>query len=378
MQGKEYLLQLIETNFIRVIKERDEWQKELINFLQHTKRPIYIFGAGSAGLPASFRLQALNIVVRGFLDNDEKKIGTKILGLPVYKPTDIEKETIVFIHMAKAPEAYRQLEQLGIETIIDGASFDLQTKIDDFTAKDLTKMYDMAGKVYDLLEDTESKEILIAHFEEFLLFQKGFAKPRYYEKFYRPLQYFLEDIFTFTQDETIVDCGAFTGDTLEDFLKLKIPFFRYFAYELSKKNAQILKQKANEFNKKARKEKIIVYPLGVGDKDEIVYYTSDNDDNKIDAHAHIEGRIVNLSSHLQKEKITFLKMDIEGAELKALEGAKELILKGKPKLAISVYHHISDFFTIPLYLHRLVPEYKFFLRQHTIFHMDTVLYAVKN
>ena len=72
---------------------------------------------------------------------------------------------------------------------------------------------------------------------------------------------------------------------------------------------------------------------------------------------------------------TFIKMDIEGAELKALMGAKETIVQNKPKLAISIYHKPEDILQIPMYLKALVPEYKFYLRQYTMSYLECVLYA---
>ena len=69
-------------------------------------------------------------------------------------------------------------------------------------------------------------------------------------------------------------------------------------------------------------------------------------------------------------------MDIEGAEIKALEGAKEIIKKYKPKLAISIYHNPKDLIQIPIYLKKLLPEYKIYIRHHSLRETDTVCYAV--
>lgn len=69
-------------------------------------------------------------------------------------------------------------------------------------------------------------------------------------------------------------------------------------------------------------------------------------------------------------------MDIEGAELKALEGAKKTIQKYKPTLAVCVYHRNEDILEIPQYIKSLVSEYKFFLRHHNYGGTETVLYAV--
>ena len=60
---------------------------------------------------------------------------------------------------------------------------------------------------------------------------------------------------------------------------------------------------------------------------------------------------------------TFIKMDIEGAEVNAIKGAKNTLMKYKPKLAISIYHKWSHRWEIPLMLKEIVPDYKFYLKK---------------
>ena len=72
---------------------------------------------------------------------------------------------------------------------------------------------------------------------------------------------------------------------------------------------------------------------------------------------------------------TFIKIDIEGAELKTIEGAENIIKKYRPKLAICAYHKGDDIFEIPLAIKKLVLEYILYLRQHSDSLLDTVLYA---
>ena len=76
------------------------------------------------------------------------------------------------------------------------------------------------------------------------------------------------------------------------------------------------------------------------------------------------------------ERVTFIKMDVEGSELEALKGARRTIVRDKPKLAICIYHKPEDMLTLPWYIKSLVPEYKLYLRHHSVMATETVLYAM--
>ena len=85
---------------------------------------------------------------------------------------------------------------------------------------------------------------------------------------------------------------------------------------------------------------------------------------------------VTLDEIIKDEKVTYIKLDVEGSELKALEGAKNTIKKNKPRLAICIYHKLEDILELPLYILDLVPEYKFYIRHYCSCMWETVLYAV--
>lgn len=85
-------------------------------------------------------------------------------------------------------------------------------------------------------------------------------------------------------------------------------------------------------------------------------------------------KIDNLISH--DIKVTMIKMDLEGVELEALKGAKAIIKKHKPKLAIAVYHKIDDLIELPKYIQSIVADYNFYLRAQCFDSVDVILYAI--
>jgi hypothetical protein len=74
-------------------------------------------------------------------------------------------------------------------------------------------------------------------------------------------------------------------------------------------------------------------------------------------------------------RVDFIKMDIEGSELEALQGAQQTLREFAPRLAISLYHRPEDFVSIPLWLDSLGCGYRFYLDHYSIHHEETVLYA---
>lgn len=88
--------------------------------------------------------------------------------------------------------------------------------------------------------------------------------------------------------------------------------------------------------------------------------------------------LATIDQTVGEERVGFIKMDIEGAEFDALHGAKGVIVRDRPLLAISAYHRRGDMPAIMGYLHSLVPEYRFWLRHYSVGIADTVLYAAVN
>lgn len=85
---------------------------------------------------------------------------------------------------------------------------------------------------------------------------------------------------------------------------------------------------------------------------------------------------VDCLDHMVDEKVTFIKMDVEGAEYNALLGSKEIIRKQVPKLAISIYHKPEDIIEIPLLILSFNDDYSLYLRHYSTSWNETILYAI--
>ena len=87
-------------------------------------------------------------------------------------------------------------------------------------------------------------------------------------------------------------------------------------------------------------------------------------------------KVDKLDHLLQGERVSFIKMDLEGSEYNALLGARETITKFAPKLAISVYHKKEDIWELPALILQMNEAYQFYFGHYSTAAAETVLYAL--
>ena len=191
---------------------------------------------------------------------------------------------------------------------------------------------------------------------------------------YTGVQYF--DVWNPKENEILVDCGAYDGDTIEQFVKWTDSVYeKIYAFEPTEDNYKKIQNKkfrdCEVFNKgtwsSSQTLKLIMWEFDTGNA--VHNNVRDDEENVI----KIEG--ISLDEALHGKQATFIKMDVEGSELESLKGAKSTIRKYKPRLAIAVYHHLEDIFDIPNYILALNSEYRFKLRHYSSCLCETVLYA---
>ena len=84
-----------------------------------------------------------------------------------------------------------------------------------------------------------------------------------------------------------------------------------------------------------------------------------------------------IDNILKDNSVTFIKMDIEGAEYDALIGAKNTLKRDIPILAISVYHKVEDLYRLQLLIDDICPnKYNYYLRHYSPTIIETILYAL--
>jgi FkbM family methyltransferase len=181
--------------------------------------------------------------------------------------------------------------------------------------------------------------------------------------------------------DTIIDAGGCYGDTALYFSHKAGPAGKVYSFEFMADNVAIFNRNMSLNPQLAHNIELIIRPLWSAS--DVKLYMEGNGPGacvtpmrkRVSAH---EVSTLSIDDLVQQEclpRIDFIKMDIEGAELHALRGAVRTIQRYRPKLAISVYHRLRDFWTIPQWIEGLDLGYHFYLRHFTIHADETVLFA---
>lgn len=170
--------------------------------------------------------------------------------------------------------------------------------------------------------------------------------------------YYDFDLIKCDENEVFVDIGAYTGDSAKDFIESYINYKKIYCYEVTKDSIEKLNENLKEYNN------INIINKAVGAQKGKMYIKpgiSDTSGNRIEENGQIPIDMVTIDEDI-KEKITFIKMDIEGSEKDALLGCKNHIINDKPKLAICTYHNNEDIWKIPKMMKEFNPNYKLYMR----------------
>lgn len=224
-------------------------------------------------------------------------------------------------------------------------------------------------KAYSLFEDALSKEVYVEVVCNRIA--PHFALRRFEDLNERDTYWKLLNL---TEREYLVDAGAFDGDSCRSFIKAAAGHFEaIYAYELEENNFNKLKSYADST---AVNNKIFCFLKGLSDCAKMVSINGSGEGAAVKGGEVGSTRLVSLDEDLAGQRVSIIKMDIEGSEMDALKGASHIISAQKPKMAISVYHHFSDLWNVPLLLKKYNSDYRFMLRHYSDYVWDTLCLAI--
>jgi FkbM family methyltransferase len=366
---------------------RDRERRAFDDAAGQAGRAIVLFGAGGLGRRCLAGLRRSGVEPVAFADNNSRLWGTAIDGVPVLSPADAAKRyggTAVFVITiwgARGPDRMKDritaLRAQGCDTVISFGQLAWRHPdgvLPHYTVDLPHKVIEQSPAVlqgFDLWADEASRREYVAQLRWRLFFDFEDLGTPDVETIYFP-----PDLIRVRSDERLVDCGAFDGDTLRQFLTVSNGAFEhYLAFEPDPVNfARLSETIASQ--PEAVRRRIETRRAGVSNEDGTVRFSSGAGPSSHVGEGDLDIEVVALDRYLGATRATFIKMDIEGAEPDALAGAARHIRDDGPILAISGYHRQDHLWSIPLQIQAINRHYAFYLRPHDLEGWDLVCYAI--
>lgn len=334
-------------------------------FIASTDRPRYVLGRNVYARSVMERLP-----VTGVVDDFTEDI--VYAGKPINKLADIPPESLVLAASGGRPlTVRRRLDDLGIAHLDYFAflKFSALPLVDVVFNEGFREAFDQnrsnASWLHGLLEDEESKNIL----RKLLNFRYSLDLDHLVGFTDRQKEQYFEPFLELSADAVFWDVGGYDGYTASEFIRHHPRYRAVHVFEPDPINQKTSRQAL------ASHPNVTVWPYGVGSENATVGFASNGSSSSIIEDGQFKIDVRRLDE-LNADLPTFIKMDIEGGEISALEGARRVITETKPKLAIAVYHRPSDIWNIPKLVMSMNPNYKVFLRHYTESIYETVMYFV--
>ena len=354
--------------------------------------PVWIYGSGTFASQVAARSLDLGLEILGFCDHinfgkvvpdsfQEFTVTDYLLALkgPV-KPTIIigvcnlygDLHKIERFVLSIAPDAV-VISPVEFNNILISRGFD---SINNYwmptLAQEIGSSQDQIEQFREILCDLRSQEL----FDSILRYRttgklKDLNVPEPFEFLYLP-----PDLKTPPAQLSMVDLGACRGENLELFLQSNRNFGESIFLEPDPENADFLKRKIERLGLSS----ISVMNLaGWSSKTTLKFRATADGSSGFSEGGSLDVDAVDIDSLATGFKVNYIKMDIEGAELEALIGAKQTIIERLPHLAISIYHKPADLWKLGLWIHSVCGnQYSYYIRNYGHQTFDTVLYAIPN
>jgi FkbM family methyltransferase len=345
---------------------------------------LLVFGSGTVGRQVVRSLRRHELKPAALIDNAPARQGSVVDGLTVLPPDAVvaDRDVVVVAAGMAAASIETQLEDQGVAHAFNLSEvfFALGAEPERALARQLIADRTDYAWLYCQLEDEPSRTCLEAVIRHRLTLDTAhLARVRVRGE----PQWFDRDVIPDDDGHVLVDGGAFDGDTLTAFsARFGGRFVRAYGFE---PDPALAARAASRF---AADQRVVVVPKGLSDHAGSAFFSvTGATDGTITHPGGMEaapGSPDELGSRIEvvrlddevAEPISFLKLDVEGAELAAMRGAARHIGGSRPTLAIAVYHLASDMRDVPQFIAQHRAGDRLYLRHYTDVSFETVLYAV--
>lgn len=341
-------------------------------------KKVIIWGKSISALSLYVELKSKNIDVIGFTDSFTMQL-QQFTDLPLYPFEQVLKMKDIVIYIATMVPKYQIeilefLQDVNVPVLCKGIVYGPGQYDIHLMKEKLENDKDKIVQIRNVLKDETSKttfDCLIQYRisnNHRLLSEVCETKHR---------QYFpTREIFGPSEDEVFIDAGGYNGETSVEFSEwVHGKYQKIYLMEPDK----LMKSVAKEYVALKNLKNIEIIGKGAYSKSTVLNFRNlaESGSSCIDRTGNSRIETITIDEMLQSNPATYIKMDIEGAEISALMGAEKTIEQYRPKLAISIYHKDDDLWNIPYYIYQKYPWYQLFIRHYTTITTETILYAVE-
>lgn len=330
------------------INEQNVWDN-----LKSDNKPIVLYGMGLGAEKVMATLEQYNLKVSDIFASDEFVRGHYFKGFKVLKYSEVCEKyddfNVVLCFASHIDSVIEKIAQIDKEHTVYAP--DVPVAGGGIFCREFVKENeDKFDKVYNALADDESKRVYVD-----ILNFKVSGKIKYLLKSFGDKNEVYSDILRLNDNENIVDLGAYDGDTIREFLSATNGKYNHItALEPDAKNYKKLCKNCEKLSN------IDLINMGAWDKKEtLIFSTKAGRNSKLSAEG-VSVEVTDIDS--LNIPATFIKMDIEGSELKALCGLEQTIKSHHPKLYVCAYHRNEDLFALPLKILEINSTYKIYFR----------------
>lgn len=333
---------------LELINEKNIWDT-----LKDSNKPIVLYGMGLGAEKIMAELDKRDMKADDIFASDEFVRGHYFKEYKVLKYSEVCEKyddfNVVLCFASHIDDVIEKIAKIDKEHTVFAPDVPVAGG-GLFTNEYVKENEEKFKKVYSLLADEESKRVYL----DILRFKVS-GKIEYLLNSYGEKSKVYSDILKLGNNENIIDLGAYDGDTIREFLAATNGKYQHItALEPDKKTYKKLLKNTDQM------ENLTTLNMGAWDKkDTLIFAQNAGRNSKLSA-SGISVEVTDIDS--LNIPATFIKMDIEGAEMKALNGLANTIKKHAPKLYVCAYHRNEDLYALPLKILDINPNYKIYFR----------------
>lgn len=346
---------------------------ELVQRLKKENLPIFIWGSGDLGRMAFKKLRQEGISCAGFVVDDA---ATMDMDGMVYQKKDLLGKFEEYVLVKGFADAYA-LKDSDILSKWPGCKsiFTIADVYEPDSIEEMTEEYYAENKdSFQIVRDNLAEDFSKKSFDAFLDVKVHKKVDPIIPYVVKPQYFFHPAPWGGLQDDVLFDAGAYTGGTILDFVKAwDGKYSGIITCEPDPDNYEKLLQTIEEHGIK----NVTAHQIGLySEKTTLRFDASGSQQTKIATNGGVELPVDSIDNLVGENRVSIIKMDIEGAELDALKGGERTIMRCRPILMISAYHKKDDLFQIFRFLSGTFDGYQYYFRCHRPMAIDGVIYAV--